>query len=66
MVIVLFSTERRYPRDVLWAEERLRELYGLKLNTLAQLQAFRKAVLRAGVPDNLSLIPARQVALPLS
>ena len=44
-------------------DESLRELYDLKLDTLAQVQVFRKAVLRAGAPDNFSIILARQVAL---
>jgi serine/threonine protein phosphatase PrpC len=44
-------------------DERLCELYDPKLDTLAQVQVFRKAVLRAGAPDNFSIILARQVAL---
>lgn len=44
-------------------DESLRELYDPKLNTLSQVKVFRKAVLRAGAPDNFSIILARQVAL---
>lgn len=44
-------------------DERLRELYDLKLDILVQVQVFRKAVLRAGAPDNFSIILARQAAL---